>query len=212
MRTLRLSLVGMVILALLAGPSVAVVGRSGDESGWATPVTGNRLSVTFDDSEEEYSEEAGYVQVRGLIVDETWEWSDPRLPSGMLSSVDRRGPDRDLRLRGTCCMRDPSGSSSRTAPDSSERVLPSLTTTSPRRSSTSSRDAWATSLPASIDSNTSAASSQPSVSLVTRTGPRRCSSSHSRSQSSPRSATAHRCGAPASAIGTGYTRSLPETP
>jgi hypothetical protein len=68
MRTLRLSLAGAVILALLGGLSVAVVAQADEEQApTATYVTGGEVSGS----------------TSGPYVAKEMDWSDPRLPSRM---------------------------------------------------------------------------------------------------------------------------------
>jgi hypothetical protein len=84
MRTLRLSLAGTVILALLGGLSGAVAAQA-EETASALPVaavTGTVITQVFDDSDEEYSvNAAGVGHARGTHLVETYEYSDPRLPA-----------------------------------------------------------------------------------------------------------------------------------
>ena len=83
MRTLRLSLVGTVMLVLLGGLSMAVMaqGDEGSEPAAITPVTGTLIGSEIDDSDEEYSVgEDGVTHARGARHAETYEWDDERLP------------------------------------------------------------------------------------------------------------------------------------
>jgi hypothetical protein len=82
MRTLRLSLVGTVILALLSGLSIAAVAQSETADVPITAVTGAIVSSSFDDSDEEYTVDAdGVGHARGARLVETFEYTDPRLPA-----------------------------------------------------------------------------------------------------------------------------------
>jgi len=84
MRTLRLSLAGLVTVALLGGAGGTVIAQ-GEDTDWVTPVSGSRLTMSEDGTDMAYSEDGGYMQGRGLAVTETWDWSDPRLPGDMVS-------------------------------------------------------------------------------------------------------------------------------
>ena len=77
MRTLRLSLVGTVMLALLGGLGGAVMALDEEEMPvTATRVTGTQIDSVWDESEmEETSDEHGVGGLRGLRIRETWEWS-----------------------------------------------------------------------------------------------------------------------------------------
>ncbi len=79
MRPLRLVLAGVVTAALL-GSSGAAVGQDGNDAGF-TPVTGQRLTAEFDDTAVEAWEDQGLPFMSGFVSRETWEWSDPRLPT-----------------------------------------------------------------------------------------------------------------------------------
>ena len=82
MRTLRLSLVGTVILVLLASLSVmAIVQSESDEAVAVTHVTGTVVDAVWDDSQMEFTSEGGANIGRGMRLTETYEWSDPRLPA-----------------------------------------------------------------------------------------------------------------------------------
>jgi len=80
MRTLRLSLAGTAILALLGGPSSAAMAQ--DEQGTATHVTGKSPGGQTV-SEGTFTYEDGFSEVRGAVYEHDIEWSDPRLPSLM---------------------------------------------------------------------------------------------------------------------------------
>ncbi len=81
MRTLRVSLVGTVILALLGGLGNVALAQDDMDAAKVTPVTGTRLSAVEDTTDEEWWEEDGVGHSRGVRGVETIEWSDPRLPS-----------------------------------------------------------------------------------------------------------------------------------
>jgi hypothetical protein len=82
MRTLRLSLVGTVILALLGGAGGAMLAQEGSEGSAVAHVTGTITDTFFDDSTGEVIYEAGDIHLAtGVTYIETNEWSDPRLPA-----------------------------------------------------------------------------------------------------------------------------------
>ena len=83
MRTLRLSLAGMVLLVLLAGVGGAVLAQteSAQPDGPVTAVSGTFVRQVTDTSEEEWTEEGGVGHMRTHKFLEVIEWSDPRLPS-----------------------------------------------------------------------------------------------------------------------------------
>jgi len=118
MRTLRLSLVGTVILVLLGGLVVTTVARTDG----STRVTGSVLGVGGDQSAGESTEEGvvgedwvGHVRGQRPVV--TFEWSDPRLPSEaqMVGNYDAYGYAADgdvgvVVLTNTWLLEDPDGS------------------------------------------------------------------------------------------------------
>jgi|GEM_PF-2832593 len=80
MGTLRLPLVGTVMLALLGGLSGAAVAQSDESSrSGVTMVTGERLSIEV--KEAERIPDGGYVRWPQAAV--AYSWSDPRLPAEM---------------------------------------------------------------------------------------------------------------------------------
>jgi len=83
MRTLRLSLVGTVILVLLGGGlSMAVMAQEEGESPLVTHVTGTIIDTSYDDSMAEITYAPGDVtHVNGASYVETNVWDDPRLPA-----------------------------------------------------------------------------------------------------------------------------------
>ena len=77
MRASRLSLVGVVILGLFAGLSMAVAAQEDEqEPATATYVTGVQISAPEGD---------------GYLVEAEMDWSDPRLPSRMLVRANPEG-------------------------------------------------------------------------------------------------------------------------
>jgi len=86
-RTLRLSLVGMVTLALLGGVgSVGVLGQNEDATVQMLHVTGTETFVSFTPGDTQM---VGDVeQMRGASAVHTVEMSDPRLSGTLTVSVD----------------------------------------------------------------------------------------------------------------------------
>lgn len=99
MRTLRLSLMGAVILALLAGLAGAVLARTDG----STRVTGSVVwsgmgdPTGFEFTEEGVIGEDWVGHGRGLKWLAGFEWSDPRLPSQakMVANFDAYGSEED---------------------------------------------------------------------------------------------------------------------
>jgi hypothetical protein len=95
MRTLRLSLVGTVILVLLGGISLVTLAQDDGDGIAATHVTGTMVGVErlkasgSNTSADDFSHMTGY----GAVAERDMEWSDPRLPSLMRVSAnwDRYG-------------------------------------------------------------------------------------------------------------------------
>ena len=86
MRTLRLSLAGTVILALLGGLSGAVVAQEEEQT--ATHVTGKVISGEWDFPTSSRSTVEGSIQhVLVMQAVRQFEWSDPRLPPMMTSRM-----------------------------------------------------------------------------------------------------------------------------
>jgi hypothetical protein len=89
-------LVGATILALLGVLTMAVVAsdEDEDEAPTATYVTGEIIQ-TQGTGDAEYWEEGGVEHTRGLLHEETIEWSDPRLPSRLLinTNIGSHQPD-----------------------------------------------------------------------------------------------------------------------
>ena len=99
MRTLRISLMATVTLALLGGlGAVAVAQADEDRQATATRVTGETTAKreVFGGT---YSGIDGVDRNRDAVYEDTFEWSDPRLPSVMqiTENVDihYRGDDQD---------------------------------------------------------------------------------------------------------------------
>ncbi|MGD8486073.1 MAG: hypothetical protein PVG27_12500 [Chloroflexota bacterium] len=91
MRTLRLSLAGTVMLALIAG--LAAVAAAQEESAPVTFVTGTVAEVYGPDHGEGESDLASYglrgyeVMTQSALIREVVEWSDPRLPTDLWLAV-----------------------------------------------------------------------------------------------------------------------------
>ena len=92
MRTLRLSLVGTVLLVLLVGLGGAVLAQdeSASDPGY-TLVTGTTTAEQWHADAEQSWEEDGVLYSRGTVGEWTVEWSDPRLPSKMWHRIDYEG-------------------------------------------------------------------------------------------------------------------------
>ncbi len=80
MRALRLATVGAVSL-MLAGSLGAAAQSEANEAVLVTPVTGTVIDSVWDDSQMEFTSEGGVNYGRGMLITETYEWSDPRLPA-----------------------------------------------------------------------------------------------------------------------------------
>jgi hypothetical protein len=132
MRTLRLSVVGMVILALLGAMGGAVMaqdepaameefGRPAEEAPvTATHVTGTPIDHASDDSAvENWTDERGVEHYHGFRASSTDEWSDPRLPSetAMVENYDIYQTDDGSQVVGLSAVRldGPGGSWTGTA-------------------------------------------------------------------------------------------------
>jgi len=87
MRTLRMSLAGTVILALVGGLTVTVVAQDDGEAPSATHVTGTQLSTSSMTAEPVEWEDGDVHYWRGVQTERTVEWSDPRLPSRFLKDA-----------------------------------------------------------------------------------------------------------------------------
>lgn len=82
MRTLRLSLTGTIILVLLGTLSAVAMAQSEAYNAVrVTPVTGTVIDSVWDESRLEFTSERGVESGRGMLITETYEWSDPRLPA-----------------------------------------------------------------------------------------------------------------------------------
>jgi hypothetical protein len=97
MRTLRLSLAGAVILALLGSVSGAVLAQDDTEDqARVAHVTGKLIDQVWDDTQLDFTTEAGVNYGRGMRLMETYEWSDPRLPALKTSILNFNSyPSRD---------------------------------------------------------------------------------------------------------------------
>lgn len=78
MRTLRLAIVGAVGLVFVGTVGAAAQSEAG-ETAAVTPVTGTVVEAVWDDSQMEFTSEDGVNYGRGMLITETYEWSDPRL-------------------------------------------------------------------------------------------------------------------------------------
>ena len=109
MRTLRLSLVGMVLLALPGGLGGVALAQADTETAKVTHFTGTRLSAA-DGTIDEWWEADGIGHARGLHGTETIEWSDPRLPSEMqmVQNLDALG--QGAVVTGATLLEGPEGS------------------------------------------------------------------------------------------------------
>lgn len=80
-------LVGAIVLALLGVLAMTAVAQDeeedGDEALTATYVTGEIMQV-MGSGDAEHWEEGGVQHTRGMLNEQTIEWSDPRLPSRLL--------------------------------------------------------------------------------------------------------------------------------
>jgi hypothetical protein len=108
MRTLRLSLAGMVMLALLGGLGGVALAQADTEGAKVTHVTGTRVSAV-EGTIDEWWEADGIGHGRGLHATETIEWSDARLPSElqMVQNVDALG--REAVVTGATLLEGPEG-------------------------------------------------------------------------------------------------------
>jgi len=113
MRTLRLTLVGTIILVLLSGLGLVVYAQSDEGNGPVTHFTGTRLSSVPDTTDEEWWEEDGIGHARVFRVAETVEWSDPRLPSEKQNVANfdmyNIGEFREVPMTGTTLLEGPDG-------------------------------------------------------------------------------------------------------
>ena len=87
MRTLRLSVTGTVMLALLGALSLAVVAQDDVDVPSATHVTGTQLSSSSMTAEPVEWEDGDVHYWRDVQTERTVEWSDPRLPSRFLKDA-----------------------------------------------------------------------------------------------------------------------------
>jgi hypothetical protein len=109
MRTLRLSLAGMVMLALLGGLGGVTLAQEDTDGAKVTHVTGTRVSAV-EGAIDEWWEADGIEHGRGLHATETIEWSDPRLPSElqMVQNIDALG--QAAVVTGATLLEGPEGS------------------------------------------------------------------------------------------------------
>ena len=87
---------------------------SAEAPGWATPVTGVRLGVyRVNDTQLEWVEGDGWNEIRNYKIDETYEWSDPRLPASVTTSLNAVEPTDDSWrgqvIRAATLLEDPDG-------------------------------------------------------------------------------------------------------
>jgi hypothetical protein len=85
---MRMLCVAIITVALLAGSAVGVAGQSEGEAPTFTFVTGKVMkdSSPQDDREETWMD-GSVVHVLGWRVERSIDWSDPRLPSEMVSRM-----------------------------------------------------------------------------------------------------------------------------
>jgi hypothetical protein len=117
MRTLRLSLVGMVIVALLGGLGGSALARTDGSTKVTGSVVGFRYAVPPEVSEDGVIGEDWVGHVRGRPFQEWFEWSDPRLPSEaeVVGNAEAYGDPLDgdvgiVALSATWTMEDADGS------------------------------------------------------------------------------------------------------
>ena len=113
MRTLRLAMVGAVSL-MFVGSLGAAAQSEADEVVRVTPVTGTVIDSVWDDSQMEFTSEDGVNSGRGMLITETYEWSDPRLPAVKQSilnfnSYAGEGGDRGIMGQTTIRLEGPDG-------------------------------------------------------------------------------------------------------
>ena len=87
MRTLRLAMAGAAVLALLGGLNVGAVAQDPILDPRVTLVSGTVTAATPDTSDEEWWVEDAIGHARTYKVNETVDWSDPRLGDGALWSL-----------------------------------------------------------------------------------------------------------------------------
>ena len=113
MRTLRLSLVGTVILALLGGMGGTVVGQEPILDPRVTAVSGTVTAATPDTADEEWWVEDAIGHARAYKVSEAVEWSDPRLGDGVMWSLNfdmyELSQSKQMPVTGTAWIRGPDG-------------------------------------------------------------------------------------------------------
>ena len=116
MRTLRLSLAGTVILTLLGGLGGVAVAEDDESSDPNAIVSGSwrdggPSSWVFEFSEEGVPDEPGWVgHGRGLRRTDSYEWSDPRLPTKGQAVVNFEAyGDSGMAVRSTWLLEGPDG-------------------------------------------------------------------------------------------------------
>ena len=108
MRALRLAMVGAVSLMLVGSLGAAA------QSEAVTHVTGTVIDSVWDDSQMEFTSEGDVNYGRGMLITETYEWSDPRLPAVKHSimnfnSYAGEGGDRAIMGQTTGRLEGPDG-------------------------------------------------------------------------------------------------------
>jgi len=88
MRTLRLSFVGAVILALLGGTGGVVMAQSEGDDSRVTQFTGTVTDENWNFEGAEDWEVDGVYYSRGTVAEWTVDWTDPRLPPKMWHRID----------------------------------------------------------------------------------------------------------------------------
>jgi hypothetical protein len=88
MRTLRLSLAGAVIAALLGVVGGAATARSEGDGARVTQFTGTIVEEGWHFEGAQDWEEDGVYHSRGTIAEWAVDWTDPRLPSQMWHRID----------------------------------------------------------------------------------------------------------------------------
>ena len=108
MRSLRMTLAGTVILALLDGLGGVALAQEDTDTEKVTHVTGTRVSAA-EGAIGEWWETDGIEHGRGMTGTETIEWSDPRLPSElqMMQNVDL--PGEEVVVTGATLLEGPEG-------------------------------------------------------------------------------------------------------
>ena len=108
MRTVRLSLVGLVMLVLLGGLGGVALAQADTDTAKVTHFTGTRLSAV-EGTVDEWWEADGIGHARGLHATETIEWSDPRLPSELQIVQNLDVPGQEAVVTGATLLEGPEG-------------------------------------------------------------------------------------------------------